>query len=75
MFSSADQRAVVSEDMDTSCEDMETEDMETTSDVTLESHDTWGGLAPAPPQAPLSEEVIRPPLGGVWVLVFVLFCF
>lgn len=32
-------------------------DLETLSDVTLESHDTWGGLAPAPPQPELSEEV------------------
>lgn len=41
-------------------------DLETSSDVTLESHDTWGGLAPAPPQPLLSEEV-RP--GPVIIVV------
>ena len=31
---------------------------ETSSDVTLQSHDTWGGLAPPPqPQPLISDEV------------------
>lgn len=35
-------------------------DLETSSDVTLQSHDTWGGLAPpVAPHPQLSDEVIQ----------------